>query len=114
MSKNRMSVEEYRRMIEPKRSSQATVVVAPDKSTKKKQPKRLKKEPKDWPRLGEYDDNFYGRAVSPVVKVAMDPVELPPPPDLAERMRAMGAFFELDPKRVEFYIRQLQLSKRIP
>lgn len=35
------------------------------------------------------------------------------PPDLEGALRAMGAFFELDPKRVDFYIRQLQLSNRI-
>lgn len=49
--------------------------------------------------------NAVGRSKPPKVRKE--------PPDLEDALRAMGAFFELDPKRVNFYIRQLQLSNRI-
>jgi hypothetical protein len=40
-------------------------------------------------------------------KKAMEPVSV------KEQLRFMGHFFEIDPKKVSYYIRQLELSGKI-
>jgi hypothetical protein len=52
-------------------------------------------------------NNFIGLKRIGQNKKAMEPVSV------KEQLRAMGHFFEIDPKKVSYYIRQLELSGKI-